>query len=442
MKVLLVSSNQLKPSATLPWVPVEPLGMAYVASALRASGHEIEFLDLCFSPHWEKDLRAVIGVFQPACIGISLRNIDLMAYFNPVSFIDDLKAIVEVCRGCTSARIVLGGSGFSVMPRELLRFTGLDLGIAGEGEWSFPALLEGLERGLDYSGISGVVSRVDGDIRGPAPARDFPPLLGHVRPERDRIDGKRYRAAGGAASLQTKRGCPFACIYCTYPLVEGAAMRCRPADEVADEFRELSERYGVNEAYIVDNQFNYPLEHAQEVCERLARDRGDYKVWWSCMLNPAYVTEEFAILLRLARCVMVDLSIESVSDRMLERLGKNFRVRDVRRTIEVLKKCRLGFNTWVLFGGPGESEETIRETLDALVEMEVADVLIGIGLRICPGTRIERIARGEGIINERTDLVKPVFYVSMDAHEIVKLVEPYLERHPGWRIAALKRPGD
>jgi radical SAM superfamily enzyme YgiQ (UPF0313 family) len=442
MKVLLVSANQLKPTATLPWVPVEPLGMAYVAASLRVSGHDIEFLDLCFSPDWEADLRTVIGVFQPACIGISLRNIDLMAYFNPLSFVDDLRAIVDVCRGCTSVPIVLGGSGFSVMPRELLRFTGLDLGIAGEGEWSFPLLLERLEGGADCSGIPGVVSRVDTNALGSAPAWNAPPPLRHIRPERGLIDGTRYRAAGGAASLQTKRGCPFACIYCTYPLVEGTVMRCRPPEEVAGEFRELSERYGINEAYVVDNQFNYPLEHAQEICERLARDRADYKVWWSCMLNPAYVPDDFAILLRLVRCARVDLSIESASDRMLERLGKNFTARDVRHAIEALKKAELGFNTWVLFGGPGESEETIRETLDALDEMGVSDVLVGVGLRICPGTRIERIARDEGRIDDRTDLVRPVFYVSMDAEKIVKLVEPSLARHPGWRIAALKRPSD
>ncbi len=441
MRVLLISSNSLKPSARVPWVPVEPLGLAYVAASLRRAGREVEFVDLCFAEDRRAAVRDAIARSRPDCIGISLRNVDLMAYFNPLSFVGELGEIVDECRERAAATIVLGGSGFSVMPRELLRFTGADAGVAGEGEWSFPLLLERLERGEPYDDVPGVVTARPGESAPPAPPAAFHPLEGHPRPARDLIDGARYRAAGGTANIQTKRGCPFGCIYCTYPIVEGAAVRCRPPEDVAEELRELHERDGVREAYVVDNQFNYPPDHAAAVCEQLIARRDTCRIRWSCMANPAHLSDELALLMRLARCATVDLSIESGSDAMLESLGKGYAVSDVERAIRALKDNRLPFGTWVLFGGPGETGATVRETLEFLAAEDVPDVLFSIGIRVCPGTRIERIARDEGAIDGRTNLLDPVFYLALDAREIAAEVEPYLAGRPGWRVAAQARPG-
>jgi radical SAM superfamily enzyme YgiQ (UPF0313 family) len=439
VRVLLISSNSLRPSPQLPWVAVEPLGLAYVAASLRGAGRAVEFLDLCFVEDRNAAVRDALARSRPDVIGISLRNVDLMAYFNPLSFVGEFKGVVDECRRSSAAPIVLGGSGFSVMPGELLRFTGADAGIAGEGEWSFPWLLDRLERGEGYADVPGVVFPSAGERGFEMASAAFESLDHGMRPARDLIDGARYRTAGGTASVQSKRGCPFGCIYCTYPIVEGAAVRCRPPEDVAEEFRELFDRHGIGEAYIVDNQFNYPPSHAAGICERLIAQRDTCKVRWSCMVNPVHMSEELALMMRLARCTMVDLSVESGSDRILEVLGKGYAVSDVERAIAVLKECRLPFGTWVLFGGPLESRDTVRETLDFLAAADVPNVLFGVGIRICPGTKIERIARDEGVIENRTDLLHPVFYLSMSAREIVSEIEPYLTGRPGWRIAALAR---
>ncbi|MCX5753906.1 MAG: cobalamin-dependent protein, partial [Candidatus Krumholzibacteria bacterium] len=275
MRVLLISSNSLKPSPQLPWVPVEPLGPAYVAAGLRAAGRDVEFLDLCFVEDRRAAVREAIARSRPDVVGISLRNVDLMAYFNPLSFVGELEDIVDECRRRSAAPVILGGSGFSVMPGELLRFTGADAGIAGEGEWSFPRLLDRIERGEGYADVPGVVLPSAGERGFEMAGAAFESLDRGMRPARDLVDGARYRAAGGSASIQTKRGCPFGCIYCTYPIVEGAAVRCRPPGEVAEEFRELFDRHGVRNAYVVDNQFNYPPSHAAEVCERLIAKRDE-----------------------------------------------------------------------------------------------------------------------------------------------------------------------
>ncbi|MFH1999747.1 MAG: cobalamin-dependent protein [Planctomycetota bacterium] len=414
-----MSTNRLGPSPGLPWVPVIPLGSAYVAASARKAGHAVKLLDLCFEERPEEALMQSIDTFGPEAIGLSFRNVEMMTYFRQISFVDDLKALVRICRDGSKAKVILGGPGFSVMPEAILQSTGADLGLVGEGEWSFPRMLEGLD-------APGVIRNDNGSIKRTAPAHqgsvDELPL-----PARELIDLERYAAAGGTANIQTKRGCPFECIYCTYPLIEGRKVRCRNPALVAEEFSLLGREYGMRQAYVVDNQFNYPHDHAVEICKGLAAIRREARIHWTCMLNPGYVSDELVFLLRMTRCAMVDLSIESASDRMLKNLGKNFTVAQIGEAIRLLKRYKLPFSTWILLGGPGECEETVRETLESLARFNVPQVLFSIGIRICPGTRLETIVQDPG----RT------YCLAMEPERIVELVAPYCHDFPGWRIAAL-----
>lgn len=435
MKVLLISTNQIKPTEAVPWVPVPPLGLACVASSLKRAGHETHLLDLCFSDDPPTAVAGALANVAPDAVGISFRNIETMAYFNNVSFLEQLKTVVDVCRARSAAKIVIGGSGFSVMPEEILGATGADFGVIGEGEWSFPELLSRLDTGQDPSGIPGLASRDNGHIRCNAPDHGHP-LDDIPLPDRDAIDHGAYLRAGGSANLQTKRGCPFNCIYCTYPLIEGKHVRCRPARQVADEFRLVHDRYGVNRIYIVDNQFNYPLSHAEDVCGELLSFGGGVKVRWECMLNPGFVSDKLVFLLKMARCRWVDLSVESASDTVLRSLGKNFRKRQIRSAVMSLRKYNLPFGAWILFGGPGENADTVRETLEFMAGLDVPEVLFSIGLRVCPATRLSQLAGNVRRTDEGRNLLDPVFYLSMDPHEIVELVGPFCRERKGWRIAA------
>ncbi len=439
MRVLLVSTNQLAPSETFRLVPVEPLGLAYVASSVQRAGHEVSFVDLCFIRDPGDAVAREVRRFDPDVIGISFRNIEMMAFFRNITFREELRATVAVCRDHSNAPVVLGGSGFSVMPGQLLRYTGADIGIVGEGEWSFPAVLAGLESGSDVSKIPGTVHVRRGALRFNPPTQkgDCAAL---PLPARELIDHRDYRAAGAGANIQTKRGCPFKCIYCTYPIVEGSHVRCRPPRDVAGEIRLLHDRYGMEDVYVVDNQFNYPPDHAKAICAEWLAMRDDVKFWWTCMLNPGYIDDDLVFLLRASRCAMVDFGIESASDAVLRGLGKNYTQEDIRRAVGLFNKYNLPFNTWVLFGGPGETEGTIRETVEFLDALDVPRILFSIGIRVCPGTAIEQLMRREGAIGADNDLLEPVFYCRIDPEAVVDIVKPYCAGREEWRIAAIGSP--
>ena len=142
MRVLLVSlNNELLPE------PAFPLGLAIIAGSLRHTEHEYELVDLCFQSPAE--LMKTAKSFNPAAVGLSLRNIDNVAYPDTTTYLPYYKEVVAGLREVTDCPFILGGPGDSLFPLELLDLLRGDYGIKGSGETLFPQLLDSLEQGCE-----------------------------------------------------------------------------------------------------------------------------------------------------------------------------------------------------------------------------------------------------------------------------------------------------
>lgn len=150
MQILLLSINTDRKFGA-----ITPLGVGYVAAATRAAGHDVQPLDTCFEDDVEETIRQQLTRRLPDVIGVSVRNLDNTLYLAPISHIPYVQMVVETIRACTEAPVVLGGSGFSLMPEAVLRVCDLGLGIVGEGENAFPQLLDVLDRGGDLRAVPG-----------------------------------------------------------------------------------------------------------------------------------------------------------------------------------------------------------------------------------------------------------------------------------------------
>ncbi len=217
MRVLLLSMN----TETEPF-PVLPIGLSCVAASLRNAGHEVKVLDLLFSGGFRGEIVKTVASFSPGMIGLSIRNIDNCTCSDPQFYLPYIKEVVEACSG-QGARLVAGGSGFSIMPEAVLSYLNMDLGIVGEGERALPALLERLENGREFEDIPGVIHLDGNSVRKtpPVPIREIDRL---PVPAMDLLDHEQYIQECSMAGVQTKRGCGFRCIYCTYPLIEGRSV--------------------------------------------------------------------------------------------------------------------------------------------------------------------------------------------------------------------------
>jgi radical SAM superfamily enzyme YgiQ (UPF0313 family) len=397
MRVLLVSANRERSP-----YPVFPLGLAYLAGPLIAAGHRLSALDLCFAADPEAAVMDAVAEFRADALVISIRNIDNVTFPLSRSYLDGIRGIVEKCRG--RVPVIVGGSGFSLMPVEVLALLDADYGVVGEGEELLPLLLERIAAGASHEGLPGAIGRGD--------TRFIPPRMVERigTPDRSLFAVGRYHREGGMANVQTKRGCPFTCCYCTYPLLEGDRTRVRPIPDIISELRELVDHYGVNYVYFVDDIFNYPPDFAERLCRAIADER--LPINWSAFINPDFITPPLMQAMAEAGCDAVEFGTDSGSAAMLKSLGKSFTVAAVRSSSRLCREFGMDFAHYLLFGGPGETRETVLESFALMDEVSPTAVIAMTGIRVFPGTAIHRRALEEGIIAAGSSLLEPLFYIS------------------------------
>ncbi len=401
MKVMLISAN----TETTNMVPL-PLGLNCVAVAARNAGHEVLLLDLMGSGDDYSIIRDAVRKFRPRVIGISVRNIDNQHMSETSFLLEPVRDTVAACRAFSDATIVVGGAGFSIFPEAALRYLKADLGICGEGEVAFTTLLQALDRGDDLSAIAGLCVpgakvQMGCAVRVGLEALPLPdPSLWTVSAESTEEIWIPY---------QTRRGCPMGCSYCSTPALEGTRIRKHPVDAVVQGIaRHVAA--GFNRFYFVDNTFNLPPKYAKELCTALGA--AGLGIRWRCILYPGFVDEEMVRKMSEAGCVEVSLGFESGCPAILKNFNKKYDLDQVRTASEMLRDYgirRLGF---LLLGGPGETKESVLQSLDFADSLKLDMLKLTMGIRIYPGTPLEKTARDEGVITEGDDLLFPRFYMA------------------------------
>lgn len=407
MDVLVVSTNRNR----LP-MPVLPHGACLAAEAAERAGHRARLLDLMFESDPVQAIGRALRERRPDIVGVSVRNIDNNDRHAPVYFLRELRSLLDAVRGGTDAPIVLGGAAVGVMPEQLLRLTGAACCALGDAETVFPPLLERFARGGSPGGLPGV-----GVIDGGAYRATAPPAAAacRCRPPAFRrwLDTRAYLTRLCTVPVQTKLGCCFSCVYCTYRKLEGGSYRLSEPGAVAEEVARLAAD-GLRHIEFVDNVFNSPREHALGICEQLARTPHHASLQ-SLELNPLFVDDELFDALEAAGFAGVGITVESAADAVLAGLRKGFGTEHVHRAAAVVRRHRLPCAWIFMFGGPGETPETVRETLRfAESHVRPTDIaFFGCGVRVYPGTELETIARAQGVLELPADrMLEPVFYVS------------------------------
>lgn len=431
MRVLLVSAN----TEQLP-DPVYPIGAAYMAAVAEQHGHEVATVDCCFEADGPQALAAAVRDHAPDVIGISLRNLDSSAYPQTTSYIDDYRALIAAARAACDAPIVLGGAGFTVMPGTLMRHLGADVGVVGEGEIAFPWVLERLATGAPLRSTATMRCEPAGDGVCITPVQRLRDLDVTGVPRRSAFDLARYYERGGALNIQTKRGCVFECVFCSYPLIEGTTVRLRSPVAVVDEIEAAYRDHGVRHWFFVDNIFNLPPKHAKAICAELVARRLDIE--WSAYLNPKFVDDELCDLMARSGCRAIEFGTDAGAPTMIANLGKEFDLDDLRRTSQRCHAHGLKFCHSLIFGGPGETEETIEQTIALMEELRPTAVIAMTGIRILPGTGMVEIALRDGLIDPDDPLIEPRFYVAPSLGEaMLDRVDAYARAQPNWIVPGL-----
>lgn len=401
MRVLLISANTEPIN-----MPVMPVGLGCVAVATRREGHEVKMLDLMGAEKAALLVKEAVQAFEPEVIGISVRNIDDQRMENPRLLVDQAREVISHCRDSSKAHIVLGGSGYSIFPQSVLAYLGADMGIQGEGERTFPILLSRIEAGAKLLGVPGLFVAGVGQVGTKAFDKN---LDQHPLP-----DPSLWSASSGKSSdmwvpMQTRRGCPIGCCYCSTKTIEGRIIRKRSAEMVADTLGRYVEA-GFQRFHFVDNVFNLPPSYAKRLCRILIERR--LSIAWRCILYPGGLDRALVKTMAKAGCTEASLGFESGSDRMLNRMNKRFDKEAVRKASEMLADEGIRQIGFLLLGGPGETRASAEESFAFVDSLRLEAMKITVGIRIYPHTALARTAVQEGVIDPDDDLLFPRFYLA------------------------------
>jgi radical SAM superfamily enzyme YgiQ (UPF0313 family) len=424
VRVLLVSVNREEIN-----MPAWPLGLACVAASTEASGHEVVALDLRGVDDPRSGLSGVLARTRPEIIGLSVRNVDDQNMERPAFFLDEVKEIVQICRSLSSAPIVLGGAGYSLFPQSCLDYVGADMGIQGEGESVFPVLVGRIAEKAGLSGIPGLFLTGTGlqAKRSYVANLDRMPL-----PSPGLVFPSDRQSRDFWLPVQSRRGCPLNCSYCSTSTIEGNRYRQRSPEIVARWLAQWMES-GVRRFFFVDNTFNRPTSYARELCDAIARLR--MGIEWRCIIYPDTVDTDLADRMARAGCTDVALGFESGSEQILHALNKRFKPGDVRRVSETLAEHGIRQMGFLLLGGPDETMKTVEESLAFADSLKLDALRITCGVRIYPYTALACIAAAEGVVSADDDLLQPRFYVAKGLEKLLKeTVKQWAQTRPNWIV--------
>lgn len=429
MKILCISANTSRLT-----IPPFPLGLASVVAAL-GQRHEVRVVDCMFTPRCQQAIALLLEDFQPDLIALAMRNLDNQDSCQPVLYFPEIKEFIDYLRAVSRSPIVVGGSAFNIHPLDLARYLSPDYGLVGECELSFRVLVDTYPN-LDVAGLPGLVWREGAEWRlnQPLIVRDLDglpdPAWEYFSPD---LYYKTKGSAGqsGMVTVQSRRGCPMRCIYCTTPQLEGRGWRARSPAKVAAFMAAGYERWGLTRYYFVDNIFNYPQDYALELCQAI--QSLNLPLVWSCLINPAFPDNELFHRIREAGGNRVQVGNESGSNLILKNLGKGFGRHQVEQTLNGLTAAGLEYGCFLLMGGPGETPETVQQSITFLEQYQPFLVNLTVGIRIYPGTPLHRLALTEGVVGPSDNLLWPRFYLSPAVADwIWDYLREVRSRHPNW----------
>jgi radical SAM superfamily enzyme YgiQ (UPF0313 family) len=400
-KLLLVSANQY----AVPY-PVYPIGLSYLQSYLNARLPAFDIHIFDFNFYNLETFREFLLNYKPDYTGISFRNVDDVDSTRRIWFLNGYKDIVNMVKNTISTRIIVGGSAFSIFPKELFEFFEPEFGIHGEGEESLYHLLQCLERKTDPSSIEGLVYRDDKGIK-------INPRWHFLRQLDLSFDNNLldfYWGKSGMLNIQTKRGCPHKCIYCTYPLIEGNKVRTLNADKIVETLAELYFLKDIHYVFFTDSVFNINDAFNKELAEKILEKR--LMIKWGAYFSPHSLDKETLQLYKAAGLTHIEFGTESLSDVTLRNYGKHFTVHDVIQVSDLCNELEIYYSHFLILGGYGETEATINEGFENSKVFKNTVFFPYIGMRIYPGTQLQKYAIRDGVISADDSLLEPAYYLA------------------------------
>ena len=401
MKVLLVNPTHKEAYSKVPSAEGvnPPLGLAYIASYLRENGIDVSLIDAAALDISHEELRKNMSEKEFDIIGVPSMTPSLNSSLNA------LEIAREINPRC---KTVMGGNHISALPIETLtNYQIIDFGVLREGEITFLELVNALEKNQELSKVDGLVYRKDGIIN-VNPKRKFIENLDELPlPAYDLLPMDKYRLPAHHTSysgniklkpfflLFTSRGCPYDCTYCASKVIWERKVRYRSPENVLKEIDILVNKYGVKCLEIADDIFTINKQRLHAILDGLIER--NYDLHFNCLSRVDTVDLESLKKMKKAGCYLIRFGVESGSQKILDRMKKNVKVEQIRNAFKLVNKANIASSASFIIGHPGETEETVNETIKIAKEINSDAALFFIAIPLV-GTELFEIAKNQNLI--------------------------------------------
>lgn len=361
-----------------------PLNLAYLASIAENLGHDVRIIDGQAENISLEDMVEETATFKPDIIGVTAAT----PFFHIVC------NLAEKLKGRIDVPILIGGPHITMLKEEAFE-PYFDYAFIGESEKSFPLFLEKFENDGDFSDVRGILFRDGGRVR----FNGWMPTVDDIDsipfPARHLLKMDKYKigtlqGVKNFTSIMTVRGCPFKCIFCSTK-VFGSNIRKQSPELVIEEMKSVIDRYNIRHFIILDDTLTLDRKHILKICELIKKEKLDITFEGSTRAD--LIDEEIISKLVDAGLIRLSFGLESVNENIRRIMRKGIPLDSYiyankltnKYGVETLNSCMIGL--------PGETKDTVRETLSFLRDShEIKQANISIAVPY-PGTALYDMAR-------------------------------------------------
>jgi len=365
-----------------------PIGLAYIASALEASGRSVQVIDAVASAP-----RAKVRYFKGYLVGLTADQVvaripaESRVVGIAVMFTNEWPAISELVARLAAARpdvtIVLGGEHVTAMPEFSLRTSRADVAVLGEGEETVVELLDALEAGGDLADVAGIAYRGEGEVVVNPRRRRNTAIDDIAPPAWHHFDVELYHDLGFIGAMQTSaksmpilgtRGCPYQCTYCSAPSMWMPKWIPRAPAAVADEIESNMARYGATHFVFRDLTAIIRKDWIVEFCNELIRR--DLDITWQLPTGTRSeaIDEEVAGLLARTGMTCMSYAPEAGSDETRKLIKKKLHMERMMKSIDAAVGAGLNVTCFLVVGFPHDDRASVSEHLELVDHLAAAGV--------------------------------------------------------------------
>jgi anaerobic magnesium-protoporphyrin IX monomethyl ester cyclase len=330
--------------------------LAVLAASARAAGAKVAVLDLVLSNSPSEDLLTELKRFKPDMVGTTFTS---QLYYEG-------QAIAAIAKKHNPKVITIcGGVHTSYAPEETLAEGDFDLACIGEGDQT----LAELAAGKNPTEVDGLVVKQNGGFFHTPPRKIIENMDDLPFPAYDLYPIHRYKSTRLTSKrdpvgyVETSRGCPYRCTYCSHVVGFGHKVRAKSAERVFEEFKYMRS-LGFNDMHIKDENFTTNLNRAKTICELLLKNNWDRPWSLPTGIRTKDLDRDFAQLARRSGCFGMAFGVESGDENVLAGVNKKQNLDQMARAIEICTKAGIETRGFFMLGLPDDTVETMERTIN------------------------------------------------------------------------------